>query len=474
MAIALSKKSDHAAFWKPRNDRHYFSLTDSLDLSFQDGKTILPHQESGVHFLLKYRWAILGDDPGLGKTRTSLVAARAMLKKYPDAHLYIYCPSNVKPDWENEIRAIGGLDRLRITIASNSAQAIPDEIPSNRYCLIIDEAHEYKNLSAVRTYKMMPIALDDKCLSNYMLSGTPIKNGSPMDAFPLLRMARHPLGQDWGFFCGAANKNSTEYLARLYKAVQIDYPAMLRRRKWQAMELPEKTRRLYEYQLDTDSQAVYDGIYWALKDEYKRRVREGIISGAGEALSELMRLRRAASWGKSKGTTALAKEYLQEGARGVVIFVTFRESAEAISRELGGVPIIQGGITPAAKRMMIDDFQAGKTPILILTIGSGGVGITLTQGTEAILHDRDWTPALCLQAEDRIHRIGQDSPCRATWMQACAIDEIIDRKILQKQRVIDLIEEGKISDLSSIEDIGNRALQIDAKDVLEELFAEAF
>jgi hypothetical protein len=53
-------------------------------------------------------------------------------------------------------------------------------------------------------------------------------------------------------------------------------------------------------------------------------------------------------------------------------------------------------------------------PVLFLTTGVGGVGITLTGADRVIIYDPSWNPATDAQAVDRAFRVGQvSSPPRS-------------------------------------------------------------
>jgi hypothetical protein len=59
-----------------------------------------PHQVEGVRFLRKHGGGCLWDDPGTGKTRQAIVAAR---DRTP---VLVVCPSTLRAHWEEEIHKV--------------------------------------------------------------------------------------------------------------------------------------------------------------------------------------------------------------------------------------------------------------------------------------------------------------------------------------------------------------------------------
>ena len=102
------------------------------------------------------------------------------------------------------------------------------------------------------------------------------------------------------------------------------------------------------------------------------------------------------------------KELLQPGQK-TVVFTQFVKMIKLVEQELEGLKVdtLHGGISNRGE--VIDRFQEGDTDVLLCSIGAGGVGITLTAANKVIFLDRSWSPATNLQAEDRLHRIGQEN-----------------------------------------------------------------
>ena len=72
---------------------------------------------------------------------------------------------------------------------------------------------------------------------------------------------------------------------------------------------------------------------------------------------------------------------------------------------------ITGSTPHNARQPIIDRFNAGFGSCLVLSTKVGGVGITLTSATRAVIYEPSWNPADDRQAVDRIYRIGQDKAC---------------------------------------------------------------
>jgi SWI/SNF-related matrix-associated actin-dependent regulator 1 of chromatin subfamily A len=95
----------------------------------------------------------------------------------------------------------------------------------------------------------------------------------------------------------------------------------------------------------------------------------------------------------------------------LVVFVYHVESFDKLMEEFKGITVGINGKTPSNTRQgIVDRFQNDKKiKLSVLQIRSGGVGITLTAASAvAFVEFGDPAPEH-EQAEDRIHRIGQEA-----------------------------------------------------------------
>jgi SNF2 family DNA or RNA helicase len=74
-------------------------------------------------------------------------------------------------------------------------------------------------------------------------------------------------------------------------------------------------------------------------------------------------------------------------------------------------------------------------------------GLTLTRASNVVFLELDWTPARHDQAEDRLHRIGQDRAVTAYYLLAPeTIDETMAELLERKRSLISAITDGQVRD----------------------------
>lgn len=111
---------------------------------------------------------------------------------------------------------------------------------------------------------------------------------------------------------------------------------------------------------------------------------------------------------------------------------------KAIRRRVAGADVHThwgglGSMGDLAVQAWQDARVTGAPSVLISTLDALKEGVTLTRARHVVLHDLSWVPTDVLQAEARVHRIGQHVPCTSTWVALeGGIDPIILRAFAQK------------------------------------------
>lgn len=387
--------------------------------------TPFKHQWEGVRFITSQSdlRAIVADEQGLGKTTTSLIAAKG-IKAYHEmmgevVEILIICPASLTRNWKIEADKIG----LDAGVSIYSYEKIPTDIPSNKYLVITDEFHKCQSLKAIRTQKLLSLTNDDNCISLIGLTGTPMNNGKPMNLYPLLKMINHPIAANKSAYdvryCDAKSthfcKWNTSGAINLDELNERIKTKVIRRLKTDCLDLPAKMFIDVTCDDNSDAEKEYQSEFKRVVKEYKERVKLGKISGNSEALVMLGNFRKLSSLYKTYEAIERAKTLL-ESNQSVVIFTQFVESAKRIAEHFdvecltGETPVQKTvkGKKVYPRQMMVENFQSGKTKVFVSTIGAGGVGITLTASNHLIMVDLPWTVGDYAQATDRVHRIGSE------------------------------------------------------------------
>jgi hypothetical protein len=133
--------------------------------------------------------------------------------------------------------------------------------------------------------------------------------------------------------------------------------------------------------------------------------REFMLSSSSSAFEAISNGRRLLAIAKIPAMLEFIEDY-EEQAEPLVVFSAHRAPIDLLATREGWAVIT--GDTPASERTRIeDDFQAGKLKGVAGTIKAAGTAITLTRAHHSLFVDREFTPGLNEQAEDRVCRIGQ-------------------------------------------------------------------
>jgi SNF2 family DNA or RNA helicase len=100
------------------------------------------------------------------------------------------------------------------------------------------------------------------------------------------------------------------------------------------------------------------------------------------------------------------------GDSSIVVAAQSRQLIELLANELTKKDykfgMITGGQSVEERQQSIDDFQSGKTKLVLLTIAAGGVGLTLTAADTLVVLQSSWSSTQMKQLYARVHRIGSE------------------------------------------------------------------
>jgi SNF2 family DNA or RNA helicase len=104
------------------------------------------------------------------------------------------------------------------------------------------------------------------------------------------------------------------------------------------------------------------------------------------------------------------------------------------------VDLLHGGTPVPERERMVDRFQAGATPVLVLSLKAAGTGLNLTRAGHVIHFDRWWNPAVEEQATDRAYRIGQTQPVQVhRLITEGTVEDRIAEMLASKRALADAI-----------------------------------
>lgn len=279
---------------------------------------------------------------------------------------------------------------------------------------VLDEAHRAKNKTAKRTQAIQRIAAGEKQM--LMLTGTPLRNNEH-EAAVLLGLldaeALTVLNEEKDYTI----QDVKDYLSEL----------MIRRTKANVLpELPGKTRQRidigdldhllmhdYEDAFDNARKCYFQGLKNRDSPLKTRQRMQGCIEQARLALGVA----------KVRGGEVLDLVLeVVENKGCCVVFCAHQKVSDELLAQLHKEKLtaaILDGRTPQNEReQIVNDFEGGWLQVFIGGINTAGEAITLTRADTVVFVELDWVPAALLQAEDRIHRVGQERSCQIIQLVA--------------------------------------------------------
>ncbi|MFJ1968586.1 DEAD/DEAH box helicase [Streptomyces sp. NPDC087903] len=387
----------------------------------------------------------LADDMGLGKTITLIALHLRRARREPTL---VVCPASLLGNWQREITRFApgvpvrryhgperGLDDLTggfvLTTYGTMRSAAVTLAQYDWGMVVADEAQHVKNPYSATAKALRTIPSP----ARVALTGTPVENNlselwalldwttpgllGPLKSF----RARHARAVENG-----EDEEAVHRLARLVR------PFLLRRKKSDpgiVPELPPKTETDHPVPLTREQAALYEAVVREslLAIETAEGIgRRGLVLKLITSLKQIcdhpaLYLKeedgpaRSDSPAARSGKLALLDELLdtvlaEDGS--AIVFTQYVGMARLITSHLAtrAVPVdlLHGGTPVPERERMVDRFQSGATPVLVLSLKAAGTGLNLTRAGHVVHFDRWWNPAVEEQATDRAYRIGQTQP----------------------------------------------------------------
>ncbi|MEU1597847.1 SNF2-related protein [Streptomyces sp. NPDC005708] len=428
----------------------------------------------------------LADDMGLGKTVTVIALHLRRARREPTL---VVCPASLLGNWQREItrfapgvpvrrfhgaeRTLDDLDGGFVLTTYGTMRTAAPRLAEQSWGLVVaDEAQHVKNPYSATAKALRTIPSP----ARVALTGTPVENNlselwalldwttpgllGPLKSF----RARHARAVENGEDAQAA-----ERLARLVR------PFLLRRKKSDpgiVPELPPKTETDHPVPLTREQAALYEAVVREsmLAIETAQGIaRRGLVLkllGALKQICDHPALYLKEDTGTAtgliarSGKLALLDELLdtlltEDGS--ALVFTQYVGMARLISTHLASraVPadLLHGGTPVPERERMVDRFQSGATPVLVLSLKAAGTGLNLTRAGHVIHFDRWWNPAVEEQATDRAYRIGQTQPVQVhRLITEGTVEDRIAEMLESKRALADAILGSGESSLTELTD----------------------
>ena len=408
---------------------------------------------------------VLADDMGLGKTVQTLALLQARRAAGAPGPALLIVPTSLLHSWQ--MQAAQFTPDLRLVVLHGTGRkamrdaALRSDLVLTTYPLlardrdwlaaqdwplvILDEAQTLKNPASqmAKTLREIPAT------GRLALTGTPLEN-SLQDLWTLIDWINPGLLGDRKRFqtlfrTPIEKHGDAGAQARLNRRLR---PFLLRRTKEEvAAELPAKTEILERVDLPKPQQALYETVRSAMDARVREAInKKGLAAARITVLDALLKLRQVccdpglvkteaarsvSDSAKRARLRDLLGELVAEGRR-VLVFSQFVEMLRLIEVDLAeaGIPCLTLTGQTQKRAEVLDAFAQGNSPVFLLSLKAGGVGLTLTEADTVILYDPWWNPAVERQAMDRTHRIGQDKPVFVHRLVAAGT---VEEKILEMQ-----------------------------------------
>ncbi len=410
-------------------DRLLYLLQPPLDSLF-DGRQLevpfkpFPYQAEGIAFLMPRHAALLADEMGLGKTMQAILTLRVLFHQGMIRNALVVAPKPLIHNWSRELKQWApdlpfevfpsdpDLRRTTWLVSNCPLKLINYEALTRDADLaadpgvafdvvVLDEAQRIKNSGSKAAQAVRSIRRS----RGWALTGTPIEN-HPDDLVNILAFV------DPG-------RVPPDTPPKRLPALTAD--VILRRTKEDVQsDLPPKVVRDLEVELTAAQRLAYDR---AEKDGVVHLNELGETVTVQHVFQLVLRLKQICNFDPLTGESAKLEQLLTDmeevadSGRKAIVFSQWVEPLEVLANALAPFGPLQfhGRVPQADRTRTLDRFRDDPDcHVLLMTYGTGSVGLNLQFANYVFLFDRWWNPAVEDQAINRAHRIGQRHPVTVT------------------------------------------------------------
>lgn len=383
-------------------------------------KQLEPHDHQLVarDFLAARPHALLGDDPGLEKTLSLILACEAVDAKT----VLVTCPASVRTNWYEHFEMRRGHTRGVDVISYNAAgvEKWRSGLRDKYDAWLGDEIHFCKRLESQRTQALFAngTGLIRRARCKWPATGTWAPNHRPVELYPVLK-ALHPAFRGMPFakyaqqYCGAywdGRALNVKGATRLEELEALLQGFMLRRTE--AEVYPDRVQPLvHRIPVELTKAELAE----VLAEEDLIGGRPMRISGRFDDFSQLgdsSKLLRLLGLAKVKRVAAYVDDLLATVDKVVV----FAHHVEVIARLADhfhnqgvGFSLYKGGMGDAAKDEQVKRFGDPGVRVFIGQDQTAGTGINGLQEvcSDAVFAEWSWVPGDTNQRIRRLARTGQ-------------------------------------------------------------------
>lgn len=478
-------------------DRLFYMLQPPLESWLKGQELIMPfepfgYQYEGIAWLFSQKAALLADEMGLGKTMQTITALRLLLRSGQVRRVLMICPKPLIPNWQREFKLWA--EELPVTVVEGDGarRRMIWQLPGSlillaNYELVVRDFQELLSSSSGEGEGGNEFALTHDGLGRSLRAVRSRSHGhddpsaphspphSPLPRFDLVvldeaqriknresltaTIARAIPRKRSLCLTGTPIENRPEEMASLFEFLGVIPPAgcpdvrqltqlsreyVLRRTKDLVMtDLPPRLDRDEVIELAP-----------AQKLAYEQAEREGVmhLNELGEQISiqnvfELvLRLKQITNYDPLTGESAkldrLAADMEEIAASGgkAILFSQWTRTLDWLAPRLkmANPLIYHGGIPARQREPILHQFKHDpQAHLLLMSYGTGAVGLNLQFAGYVFLYDRWWNPAVEDQAINRAHRIGATASQIIVSKFICkdTIEERIDRVLKQKREL---------------------------------------